>query len=32
MVNFLIIYVKKIIVKALDCNDNIKFFMGMSAP
>jgi hypothetical protein len=31
MVNLMIIYIKKIIAKALDFNDSIKKFMGMSA-
>jgi hypothetical protein len=31
MVNLMIIYIKKIIAKALDFNDIIKNIMGMSA-
>jgi hypothetical protein len=31
MVNLMIIYIKKIISKALDFNDIINFFVGMSA-
>ena len=31
MVNLMIIYIKKIIAKALDFNDIIKKIMGMSA-
>jgi hypothetical protein len=31
MVNLMIIYVKKIIAKALDFDDTIRLFMGMSA-
>jgi hypothetical protein len=31
MVNLMVIYIKKIIAKALDFNDVINFFMGMSA-
>jgi hypothetical protein len=31
MVNLMIIYIKKIIAKALDFNDIVNFFMGMLA-